>query len=276
MGFRVIERFPRTYWCATNGTGTYYIGQLVAFSAATQAATPGTVVPLAVPSGLGDQTNCQMIAGVVVGFNNRVQTVNSTGQYETAVVSQANQLARDWVGAEGMYAKGDPQMLVQVAEITPDTVVEGDLRAGAIGTAVTINTVSASTDIDGMISANTTVNTITHTPVANKGTIYCRTGTNAGLYRTNVSTSTTLPQVTTGFPYDVAVGDTFVIVGMKQGLSEIYIGGPGLYIDTTVSISSATTFNVLVYKLDLRVAGREVAQFRFGTEHFNWERINLD
>ncbi len=276
MGFRVIERFPRTYWAATNGTGTYYIGQLAAFSAASQAATPGTVVPLAVPAGLGDQTNCQMIAGVVVGFNNRVQTVNSTGQYETAVVSQGNQLARDWVGAEGMYTKGDPQMLVQIAEITSSTVVEGDIRAGAVGTAPTINTVSASTDSDGMISANVTVNTITHTPVANKGTIYCRTGANAGLYRTNVSTSTTAPQVTTGFPYDVVAADTFVIVGFKQGLSELYIGGPGLYIDTTVSISSATTFNTLVYKLDLRVAGKETAQFRFATEHFNWERINLD
>ena len=274
--FRVSERNPRTFWAATDGTGTYYVGQLVAYTAASQAATYGTVVPLAVPNGVADQTNCQVIAGVVVGINNRTPTSNSTGEYGTAVVSSANQKARDWIGAEGMYIKGDPQLLVQIAEITPSTVVDGDIRAGAVGTSLSVNTVSASTDADGMISTNVTVNTIAHTPVASKGTIYCRTGANAGIYRVNTNTSTTVPQVTTGFPYNVAAGDTFAIVGFKQGFSEIYIGGPGLYIDNTVSISSNTTFQVIIYKLDLRTAGKETAQFRFTAPHFDFNRSVLD
>ncbi len=270
--FRVVEGSHRTFWCASDGSSTYYVGQLVAYSAASKAATNGAVVPLAVPAGEADTTNFQIIAGVVVGLNTRTPTSNSTGDYQTGVVSSANQKARDWMFAEGMYAKGDPQLLVQIAEITPSTVIEGDIRNAAVGTLCTVNTVSASTDADGMISANVTTDTIPFTPVLNKGTIYCRTGANAGLYRVNKNTSTTAPTLTTGFPNNVAVADTFVIVPLKQGLSQIYIGGPGLYIDQAQGPGSGTTFQIICYKLDLAIAGREKAHFRFTPDHFCFAR----
>ena len=272
--FRIAEGPSRTFWVAGNGTGTYYIGQLQSYIAASKAATPGTIVPLAVPAGAADATNFQIPAGIAVGFNSRVQTSNSGGQYSTAVVSSANQLARDWMFQEGMYVKGDPQLLIQLAEILPETIIEGDIRNAAIGTAPTLLTVSASTDADGMISGNVTTNATQFTPIANKGTIYCRSGRNAGLYRVTVDTSTTVPQVTTAFPYNVVAGDTFVRVPFKQGFSAVYIGYtvPGMAVDSAIEAAAATNFHVMIYKMDLSVALKETVQFRFCADHFSMAR----
>jgi len=273
--FRIAEGPSRTFWVAGNGTGTYYIGQLQSYLAANAAATPGTIVPLAVPAGAADTTNKQIPAGIAVGFNSRVQTSNSGGQYSTAVVSSANQLARDWMFQEGMYVKGDPQLLIQLAEILPETIIEGDIRNAAIGTAPTLLTVSASTDADGMISVGVTTNATQFTPVAHKCTIYCRSGRNAGLYRVTKDTSTTVPQVTTAFPYNVAVGDTFVRVPFKQGFSGVYIGYgvPGMAVDSAIEDAANTNFSVMIYKMDLSVALKETVQFRFATTHFDVLRV---
>ena len=276
--FRVIEGSPRTYWVATDGSSTYAVGQLVSFSAASKAANYGTVKPLAVPAGAADTTNFQVIAGVVVGINDRTTAYSSTYKTDSraGVVTQALQLAREWIGQEGMYSKADPQLLVQIAEITPHTVIEGDIRYAALATASTLLTVSATTDSDGLVSANTTTNSCIFTPVANVCTIYCRTGANMGLYRVTGDTSTTLPQCTVAFPYDVVAGDTFVRVPFKQGLSSIYIGDTttiGMYVDNGgQTIITANTFDVLVYKLDLALSGSEKIQFRFANTHFDFRR----
>lgn len=273
MSFRIVEGAGRTFWVATDGASAYVMGQLVTYIAAAKAAINGTVKPLAVPAGVADTTNFQIIAGIVVGFNNRSLTYSSTykAESETGVVSQANQLARDWMGQEGMYSKTDPQMLVQICEITPNTVIEGSIFNAAIGTAPTLLTVSASTDSDGMISANVTTNACEFTPVANKCTIYCRTGANAGIYRVTGDTSTTAPQVTTGFPYDVVANDTFVRVPLKQGYSNVYISGPGIYINSALGLIT-NTFEIIVYKLNLSTSGKECAQFRFANMHFDAAR----
>lgn len=270
MAFRVVENPLRTFWASTDGSSTYYVGQLVAYNAASKAAMAGTVVPLAVPAGAADATNYQVIAGIVVGINNRTAVSNSTGQYATGVVTQAAQLARDWAFQEGMYVKGDPQVLVQVMEISPNTVIEGNIYNAALGTAPTVVTDTAGTDATGYTSAGTT-GACDFTPVADVCTIYCRSGKNAGLYRTSHDTSTTAPQTVVGFPNDVALGDKFVRVPLKQGLSHIYIAGPGLYIDCSKT-AATNTFQVLVYELNLENAGKETAQFRFTSPHFDYAR----
>lgn len=272
MGFRVVEDTARTFWVSTDGSSTYYIGQLVTYMQASKAvAVGGTVAPLAVPAGAADTTNFQCIAGVVTGINAYPAPLsNSTGEYVTGVTTQATQLARDWRGNGGMYSPNDPQVLIQITEILPNTIVEGDIYNAAIGTAPTVLT-STATDTTGFTSAGTT-NACEFTPVANTCTIYCRTGANMGLYRVTSDTSTTAPAVTVGFPYDVAIGDTFVRVSMKQGLSRIYINGPGLYIDNSLSGGSTNYFDVFCYKLKLDEAGKEVAQFRFANQHFDTTR----
>jgi hypothetical protein len=246
------------------------MGQLVSFVAASKAQTIGTVVPLAVPAGAADTTNFQCIAGVIVGFNDATPTYSSGIQYATSVITQAAQLARSWKGAEGMYAKGDPQVLVKVAEITPFTMVEGPIFNATNGTAITVVSDTGGADTTGYTTAGTTGAT-QFTPVANNCTIYCRTGKNAGLYRVTNDTSTTAPDTSIAFPYDVTLGDTFVRVPLKQGHSFTYIAGPGLFLDGS-GTPATNYFTIFVYDLDLSTAGQEKAKFRFSTVHFDSAR----
>jgi hypothetical protein len=267
-GFEIAEGTARTFQAMTDGTSTYYLGQLVSFSAASKAATPGTVVPLAVPAGAFDTTNFQTIAGIVVGISDKTQTFATMGQYTTGVVTQAAQLARDYYnGGTGMYAPRDPQVLLTVAEITPNTVIRGSICETG-GTAPTVCTDTVGTDTTGYTTAGT-VTACSFTPVANTCSIYCRTGKNMGLYRTTNDTTTTAPDVTVAFPYDVASGDTFVRLSIKQGLSLMYISGPGMYIDNTLSGGTTNYFGAFVYNIKADEAGKEYAEFRFDACHFS-------
>lgn len=268
-GFSVIERAARTVQCATDGTSTYYMGQLVAFSAASKAATPGTVVPLAVPAGAFDTTNFQVIAGIVVGFSGTNQTFDATfkKQYETGVVTQAAQAARSFYnGGTGMYSPNDPQVLVQVALIGPDTVIKGPIRETS--SAVTVETDTGGADTTGYTTAGTQ-SASSFTPVANTCSVYCRSGKNMGLWRTTNDTSTTAMDVTVAFPYDVAAGDTFARFSLKQGLSLIYISGPGMFINNTLSGGTTNYFGAKVLNIKADVPGEEYAEFIFDACHFS-------
>jgi hypothetical protein len=272
MAFSVVEGEGRTYWCATDGSSTYYVGQLVAATAASKAQIDGTCVPLAVPAGIADTSNFQLILGVVVGLNRRTPQYSTAYQaeYDTGVTTQAAQLARDYTGAEGMYNKNDPQVLVQITEITPYSIIRGNIFNGALGTAPTVVSDTVGTDSTGYTTAGTTT-ACDFTPVAGLGTIYCRTGNNQGLYRVTKDTSTTGPQTNTAFPYVVGKGDTFVRVPLRQGFSDIYIAGPGLFVDCSNN-ASTTSFQVFVYELKLQDAGRETVDFRFTADHFCFAR----
>ncbi len=271
--FHVVENELRSIWCALDGSSTYRTGQLVSLVAASKAAVTGTVVPLAVPAGAADTTNFQIPFGVIVGNNDRIKTVDATSEYITGVTTQAAQIARitgQYTGQEGMYQIGDSQPLVEVAVITPHTVLRGDIFNAAVGTATTVVTDQDGTDTTGYTTAGLT-DACDFTPVASNCTIYCRAGANAGLYRVSLDTSTTAPQTTVAFPYDVAQGDSFVRVPIKQGFSNTYIAGPGLYLNSGLT-SATNTFDLIVYSLDLTTAGRETATFSFGTTHFDAAR----
>jgi hypothetical protein len=274
MPFDIVEGESRVLWTATDGSSTYYKGQLVSIVAASKAMIIGNVVPLAVPAGIADLTNFQIPFGVVIGFNRRSPRYTTVGsmslEYDTAVITQEDQLARDWTGAEGMYTKGDPQVLLQVATINCTTILRGPICTSALGTAPTVVTDTGGADTTGYTTGGTTTASQL-TGVADLTTIYCRTGKNMGLYRTTHDTTTISPDCNIAFPYDVASGDTFVRVPLKQGLSYIYIAGPGLYIDSVLGMAT-NYFAVMVYKLDLRDAGKEIAEFSFLPEHFTVRR----
>jgi len=277
MSFKV-ENPKRVVQMATDGSSTYYVGQIVAYSniggSDAYNSCPGTVVPLGLADDVFDAHSLQVIAGVVVGINNRTPVYSATysANYVTGLTTQATQLARDVILNKGMYAAGDPQVLVDVAMIDVTSLIEGPIYNAAYGTAPTLLT-STTAETTGWTSVGAT-NACEFTPVANVCTAYCRTGLNAGLYRVTSDTSTTAPTVTTAFPYDVAIGDTFVRVPLKQGVSNIYIGGsdvPALYINS--SLGAATDyFGVIVEELDLTEAGKEKALFRFLPPHFNTKR----
>ena len=275
MAFNIVEGEGRTYWVAADGSSTYYVGQIVSVIAASAAQTYGTVLPLAVPAGAFDATNLQVPCGIVTAINDRKPTYDSTTGLQTVTgsyLTKAAQAARDWTGAEGMYVKSDPQVLLQITEILPQTIIRGTIFNAAYGTAPTLLT-NTGTDTTGGTTAFAT-NACDFTNVAKCGTIYCRTGTNAGIYRISKDTSTTAPSVNTAFPNNIAVGDTFVRVPFKQGASTIYIGGPGLYVDCSKNpvIAGTTLFGAFVYNLNLAVSGSEYVDFRFNGDHFNLAR----
>ena len=268
----VVEGKGRTFWAATDGSSTYYMGQLVTCIAAGKANCNGAVVPLAVAAGAFDLTNYQVPLGVVSAINvrNPVYDPTTTLQYITgSQVTQALQLATEKTGAEGMYIKGDPQVLVEITEITPQSVIRSPIYNATYGVAPTVLTASTAMT-DGAVTAITTGAADFSAGVLNMTTIYCRTGVNAGMYRVGKATSNTGPSVTTAFPYNGAIGDTFVWVPFKQGFSTVYIAGPGLFLDESQLpvVAGTARFGVFIYKLNLAVAGQEYAEFRFEGDHF--------
>ena len=272
---QVIEGAGRTYWAATDGSSAYYMGQIVTVIKASAANCNGTAVPLAVPAGAFDNTNMQIPIGIVGGFNVRYPSYDSTTglQKQTGVVTQANQLAVEQCCNEGMYVKGDVQLLVQITEILPHTVIRTPIFNTTYGVAPTVLTATTAMT-DGAVTAITTNACDFGTPVAQMATIYCRTGVNAGIYRVTKDTSATQPGVTTAFPYNGGIGDTFVRVPFKQGNSTVYIAGPGLFFDCSKSpVAAGTTlFNVICYRVNLQFPNLEYADFRFGFDHFCYAR----
>lgn len=271
MAIKIIRnRGEAPLWMSTDGSSKYYLGQIVSIVAASKAAVSGGAVkPLAVPAGAADTTNFQIPFGIVVGINDMNQVYDTTGQNATGVVTQAAQNARDWRGVESMmYPKSDPQLLVLVEEIFPETVLQANIYNATLGTAPTAVADTAGTDTTGYTSAGTTA-ACDFTPQANLATIYCRTGANAGFYRKTSDTSTTAPVATVAFPNDVAKGDTFVRVPFAQGIAGLYIAGPGLFVDCGTNTNSATnTFQAMVLSMDLAKSGKETVNFRFCLDHF--------
>ena len=274
--FSVVENAVRTVWCSTDGASVYYKGQLVAITGAAVAYIDGAVAPLPVPAGSSNLTDDTVVFGVVTGDNNKkpifgVDNPDTTFSLQTitGLTTQATQVARitnGYGGAEGMYSKGDPQPLVEVAVIGPQTVLKGDIFNGAHGTVCATVTDQDGTDATGYTTAGLT-DAAPFTPADMLHTYYCRAGTNAGLYRTGVGTSTTAPDVQTAFPYNVALGDEFVPVPLCQGYSMPYISGPGLYFDQGTD-AVTNSYEIIVLELNLEVSGREHAIFMFSANHF--------
>lgn len=253
--FKVVREPVRTLWVPadTTSTPTFYKGQLVIVSG-------DGVKPLAVASGAADTSQLQSLFGVVVGFNRRTPQYDTVGEYDTAVITQAAQLAREFTGVEGFYPKSDPQVMLQIDIIDARTVLEGTY--GAAPTVLTSTT--ASTDGLGFTS-----NAAQFTPVADYATTYCRGGANMGIMRISDDISTTVTTNDLAFPYDIAIGDTFVRVPQKPvGLSRMQTNSTATAIDGTVS-PATNYFAIDVIGLDLKNAGNEKIYFRFHSVHFD-------
>ena len=261
MAFQVASKNIRgTAWYPIDAAGTLYHGQIV------ESQGDG-VAEIDVPSGAFDTTGNTNMLGIVVGDNNATPVYNSTYKVNkiTGVASQANQIARSWSGHEGrIYPKGDPQPLVEVAIIGPETVIVGPVKNSDIDVAPTLLTVTTASS-DGATSLVT--NGCEFTPVSDFSTIYCRTGANKGLYRITQDTSTVSPTNTLAFPKAVAVDDTLIRVPFRQGMSYIYIDSLAMYVDN--SATPATNFyGVNVVDMDLSTAGEEKVWFTFSPIHF--------
>ena len=262
--FQIISGSPGRMWYPVDNAdrstyATLYIGQIVI-------ASSDGLKRMEKASGAADTTGKQIPFGVVIGTNlkNPVGSSTSNTEYITAV--DPHSTTTEFVGGEGPYVRrADKSALAEVAIITPDTILKGDIRNAALSTGPTVGIVTAG-DTDGAgFTASTTCD---FTPVASLCSLYCRTGANAGVYRITTDTSTTVKTVDHYFPFDIAVGDTFVSVPMRIcGSSYVNTDANSLYID--VSQSPATDYFIIdVLELNLTEAGHEYAIFKFNFDHF--------
>lgn len=274
IGFEVVYSPQRPIWVPVDGTATIAEGMLVYYGHKTPADTGGVIV-MPAASGAADVTNFHVPFGVVVGTNNATPTYSTLATALvnvptiTGVNTAANQLARDWRLAEGgMYGKGDPQPLVQVARITPETVLKGYFRGSAtVGTTVITETTAAS----GLSTTGATFTaTFGFTGVAQNSTLCYTSGANAGIYRVRTDTGTAITTNTRAFPYTPVAGDKAKSVNVKQGMCRMNVDTTyGLWIDNTAALTSNY---YVVNVLDINLTGEpgtEYCTFHFLTDAFS-------
>lgn len=267
-GFSIAEGTARTLWIPVDYNGTVlYVGQLVV-AGGVLSALCGAAKAWAC-AGVGDITTDHLIMGVVVGTNNKEPVFNSTykAEYITGVQSQANLVARKsaYVGGAGMYGPSDPQAMVKVALIDNTTVLKGRIFNATYGVAPTVVTVTT----ESTTGAGFTSGAVEHTPVAYNATVYCRTGANRGLYRVTTDTSTTVRTTNHYFPYDIAVGDTFVGCNLPTvGQAYMMVDSVGTFIDNAAAVTTTNYSWIDVLELNLETAGAEYCLFRFNPYQF--------
>lgn len=260
-GFEVVESEIRTVWAPVDyNSTTLYVGQLVV--GGLTASVSGAVKAWN-PAGEADTTADQVPFGVVVGTNNKEPVYNSTykAEYVTGVQSQANLLARKWAYADGggQFGPNDPQAMVKVAVIGPSTVLKGRIFTTTYGVAPTVVTVTTGSTT----GAGFTSGAADHTPVAYNATVYCRTGANQGLYRVTTDTSTTTRTVNHYFPYDIAIGDTFVSVNLANlGTCKAMTDTSGTFFDNAAAVGTTNWIWIDVLEMNLATAGQEYVIFK--------------
>ena len=249
--FKVVKNPVWTDWFQVNYNSTVYVGELVklvgsgieALPAA--AAGPAVIYPM----------------GVVVGVNDQVPTYDSTYKNNkiAGVATGALMAARKWTGTEGMNSKRESIPMAQVAIIGSNTVLKGRIYNAAYGTAPTVVTATTGSTLGatGMVHGASDAASVAYMHT------YCgRSGLNRGFYRVPYSTSTTTPTFYAAWPNAWSIGDTYVVANLSVGRSKMQTDALGMYIDNA-GATSTNYYDVDVYSLDLEVAGKENATFRF-------------
>lgn len=271
MGFQVAHDTPQTTWCQMLYTDTLYVGQLVRV-------TDEGARPMAQASGVGDQTNANLIRtnnipfGVVIGTNNKTPLFSTN--YNAEYITSASPLAstNEYVGVEGVWPKGGREAMVKVALIHPSTVLRGTIFRASNGTALQVGSTTAGNGSSAGTSVTTTVSIgrggstgITKT----FETVYNRTGANQGSYRVLDSNSSTALTWDTPLYSPSTLGDTWVAVnGLRPfGFSHMQVDSEAMFIDGSAD-ASANYFSVNVIRLDLTTQGSEYAEFCFGADSF--------
>jgi len=255
----------QTLWVPVTNTAELFVGSLVEWS--------GEGVDLVdTASGAFDVTGDTVLAGVVIGTDNATKVFEDgttvtgfAGEEVTGLITKAGLAGRTtYRSGGGMYPKGDPLVLVQIAVIDPTTRLRAPIRNAAYGTGPTLLTVTTGSGTDAL---DCTTGSADATTVADFSTLYFRTGANRGSYRVLDSTSATTHTHDHPFKNDIAVGDTGVVVNLKQGYCRAQTDAQGLYFDISAAVTS-DYWGIFIDYMDLRVANEEYCEFRFGANHF--------
>ena len=262
-------------WAPVTDTATtgdvFRVGQLVMQNAAgggiSVAGTAG------VAAGAGDTTGKSSLVGIIEGVDLRTPTFDQTNRGHEVDGLATNDLQAVTVARVTGYSsdmgekpKGDTSPYVKVALITPWTKVKVPLRNAARSTAPTLLTVTTASAAGQTVTSTTSADVA---GVADMSLAYCRTGANAGIMRVTDDSSATVASCDIRFPFDIAVGDTFLhIPGRVFGESRMQTDAECIYFD--VSQTPATdywVFHALAWELD--VAGEEAVIGTFGSMHFD-------
>lgn len=269
---QVIDGSPHSVWVPITAVGatTMYVGQIV------QTGTDG-ILTINQASGIMDKGTKSDYAGtlaaakipfgVITALSNPTyDSTYKTNSQTSVITTHANYTASMTSCSEGQLGKrSEKQAMAKVALITPTTIIRAPIYLTNFGTAPTVCTVStgSTTGMGYTVSA-----TIGFTSVASMTTAYCRSGGNKGLYRVTSDTSTTVKTVTSPFPYDIAIGDTFTHVNFKPfGFTGIQLDSLGLFVLADTAAANCYPCNVV--SLNLEKAGAEYVDFMFCAQQFN-------
>lgn len=264
----VVSQNPQLIWVpvdATAGAVTVYEGSIVT-------ATTTGVAALGAAAGIGDVTGKNTFAtygvplGVVVGTSRQTELYNSTAKRNsiTSIITSNANFTVDMMGIEGEWGI-DKQAYVQIAVITPETMIRMPIFDGSVGTAPTASTVTGGASATGM-GFNTAA--IDFTTIAGQSTAYCTKGLNMGIYRSLSSAHTTTHTVSSPFPYATAVGDKYLISNVRAfGTSLIQFDATASYVENDAAVSADYYF-VNVTRLFLGESGKEYVEFRFNPYQF--------
>lgn len=259
MGFEVVEGSPRSLWAPIVDSDVIRVGSIVACQA-----NEG-VVPMGAASGANDTTNKLVPWGVVIGTNAKTPVTDTTNLTEQITDASPHGSTTEYVSHEGVWYRGDRQAMVNIALITPETILKGPLYNAAVGTAPTVATATAGS----AAGVTVTGNAVDSAGVAVLSTVYFRSGPNMGQYRITDDTSTTVVAWDKPTVNDTTVGDTYVRVNLRAlGPSRAQFDAEALYIDVAAALT-ADYYGIDVIKLDLREAGKEHAYFKFNIDQFS-------
>ncbi len=275
IGSIAYESSPFKRWIPLSGDAAtvFYQGSIVTMVKANADITQDGVLLMGNAVGVADTTAKRMPYGLILGFNSFPGNETFSGGRQTctaiASASQHAATAQYLGGSNNIGVIDDGRPKAEVAIIDPCTYIKMPIWNSTWGTAISVGTVTAAgaSTTGAGFTASTTSDC--STPVAGLGTVYCRKGANKGVSRVSSDASQTVKTVFDYFKYDIAAGDQFVSVPLREGMSYIQIDATSTFIDA--SQNSATHYYIVdVVELNLATAGQEYAVFRFTSEHFSF------
>lgn len=224
-----------------------HVGQLLAWSSD----GGGIVQPIA-DGASADPDATTKVAAICIGVKNATPVFNATyrGDIADYDTTQADQVANDPVGAA----------MAECVIITPTTMIHGPVVKDTVGTAPERKACTTGS-ADGLTFIIPTIDT----SVSQYSTAYCAGGANRGVSRIITTGAVATQTVLIAYPYDIAVGDTFVVANIKEGFSKINFDTQFQGIDSSDALTYP--YYVYVHELNLAEAGKEYAVFTFSTRH---------
>jgi hypothetical protein len=223
-----------------------YVGQIVM----TDANAGGTVEP-AVAAAAGPDSASRLVGPVNSVVTSPTYDSTYKGDLATYDTTQATQVANDPVGA----------CLVRVDILFPGDIVCFPIVKDTMGTAPE-RKAATTTVTDGLTFVTDTVDTT----VSNYSSAYCSKGTNRGVIRKITTAGTTTQTVLVAFPYDIAIGDEFVIVNLKIGETKWDFDTQIQGVDSSIPYTSNYYWG-FCHSMELQKSGEEKAYITIGARH---------